>query len=129
MILEKRYHKRMSVYMDVHIMHRGRHIQATADNITPYGMFLSTNNLTVPKGMQLELSISINDSIQQITGLVVWSTPNSIGIIFTCPQHELYTTAESCASLKNQAKPHTTDSSTIIPKHLLFPPELHTSSR
>jgi len=127
MILEKRYHKRMDIHMDAHIMHSGRHIQAIARNITPYGIILSTGTLTVPKGMQLELSITIDGSTLLIPGLVVWSTQSCIGIIFTSTQHALYTAAESKASLESQAQTGSADTTRVIPKHQLFPPELHTS--
>ena len=53
MILENRYHKRMDIHLDIHIMHRGRHIQATAKNITP-NTYCSLPNYTQPLNQVLK---------------------------------------------------------------------------
>ena len=46
MTIEKRFHQRIDIEadVDIHILHRDRHIMAKAENITPYGMLLSTES-------------------------------------------------------------------------------------
>jgi hypothetical protein len=118
--------------VDVHIVHRERHITAKADNITPYGMLLSTDKLSIPSGMLLELSIDIDGYLRTVPGLVIWSGQQKIGIMFPQIQPALFTAAEELAgktvSKKKRRNSRQLTSSAIAPKHILFPPEPHTQA-
>ncbi len=132
MTIEKRFHQRMDIEadVDIHIMHRDRHIMSKAENITPYGMLLSTDKLTVPNGMLLELSIDIDGYLSTVPGLVIWSDQQNIGIMFPQIQPALFTAAESLGNKDISRKQRTiknTHSPRITPKHLLFQPEPHSS--
>lgn len=128
MTVEKRFHKRMDIDIDVHILHRERHITATAEDITPYGMLLRTDKLAVPNGMLLEISIELDNCIKTISGLVIWTRQNRIGVMFPQIQSALYTAAEAYADRCRPSKPRAVSSAqtaSIGSKHRLFLPEPH----
>ena len=124
MTIEKRFHQRTEIDTEVHILHRERHIMATAQNITPYGMLLSTDKLIVPSGMLLEMSIEIDGRLSSVPGLVVWAGQQKIGIMFPQTEFALFTAAES---IKGKYKSSVADSHRTSAKYMLFQPELHTS--
>jgi len=108
MTIEKRFHQRMEIDTEVHILHRERHIVATTQNITPYGMLLSTDKLIVPSGMLLEMSIEIDGHPILVPGLVIWAGQQKIGIMFPQTESALFTAAESIKSncKSSVANPH-----------------------
>ncbi len=128
MTVEKRFHQRMNIDIDAHIVYRDRHIIATVKNITPYGILLSADKLSVPNGMLLEISIEVNDRITSMSGLVIWSNQNKIGIMFPHAQFALFTAAESYVD-KNMpvtsTKIENNQVVSIASKHRLFQPEPH----
>ncbi len=128
MTIEKRFHQRIEIELDVdiHFPHRGRHLSAKAENITPYGMLLSTDKLTVPTGMLLELSVDIDGYFSTVPALIIWSSQQKIGVMFPQIQPALFTAAEAMAeksSLKKQKSNKKSASSGISAKHILFQPE------
>jgi hypothetical protein len=134
MTIEKRFHQRTDIDadVDIHIVHRDRHISAKAENITPYGMLLSTEKLSVPTGMLLELSVDINGYISAVPGLVIWTEQQKIGIMFPQIQPGLYTAAEALVKRESPKKKRSNKgrlvSPSINPKHVLFQPEPHTQA-
>ncbi len=133
MTIEKRFHQRMDIEadVDIHIMHRDRHIMAKAENITPYGMLLSTDKLAVPTGMLLEMSIDIDGNPISVPGLVIWTRQQKIGVMFPQIQPALFTEAEAFverSSVKTRkAGKKSSASGRISSKHVLFQPEPHSS--
>ena len=87
MTIEKRFHQRIDIEadVDIHILHRDRHIMAKAENITPYGMLLSTE----------KLSGDINGHLASVPGLVSWAEQQKIRIMFPQIQPALFTAAEA----------------------------------
>jgi hypothetical protein len=129
MTIEKRFHQRIDIEadVDIHIVHRDRHIMAKAENITPYGILLRTDKLSVPTGMLLELSVDIDGFLNTVPGLVIWANQQKIGIMFPQIQPGLYTAAEAIVkhvpTKKKQSSKGRLASSSISPKHILFQPE------
>jgi hypothetical protein len=124
MIVEKRFHTRLETHIDSHILYRGRHITATTKDITPYGALLSTDRLSVPNGMLLKLSIEVGGRSEVVSGLVVWSRQQKIGIMFQQIQYDIFTAAESTAVNPGNSKQNSSHNSpSVTPKHVLFQPE------
>lgn len=124
MIVEKRFHTRINTDIDSHIIYRGRHVTATTQDITPYGALLSTDRLSVPNGMLLQLSIEIDGHTEIVPGLVIWSGQQKIGVMFQQIQYTLFTAAESLSSNKNPVKQKSINNSTSATvKHVLFQPK------
>jgi hypothetical protein len=134
MTIEKRFHQRMEIDadVDIHIMHRDRHIMAKAENLTPYGILLSTEKLSVPTGMLLELSIEIDGNLRTVPGLVIWAEQQKIGVMFPEIQPGLFTAAEELGReefpKKKRSSKKRVASPGISPKHMLFQPEPHTQA-
>ena len=134
MTIEKRFHQRMDIDadVDIHIMHRDRHIMAKAENLTPYGILLSTEKLSVPTGMLLELSIEIDGYLRTVPGLVIWTEQQKIGVMFPEIQPGLFTAAEELTRevlpKKKRSSKGRVASTSISPKHMLFQPEPHTQA-
>lgn len=130
MTIEKRFHKRIDIQadVDIHILHRDRHIVAKAENITPYGILLSTEKLSVPTGMLLELSIDINDHHGTVCGLVIWTDQQKIGIMFPEIQPGLFTAAEALMRQELPKKKRLASPSSNTPKHILFQPKPHSQA-
>lgn len=125
MIVEKRFHTRLDIHIDSHILYRGRYVTATTKDITPYGALLSTDRLSVPNGMLLKLVIEINGRSETVSGLVIWSGQQKIGIMFQQLQYSLFAAAESLVGASNLGKQKSSynSASNITPKHVLFQPE------
>lgn len=134
MTIEKRFHQRIDIeaHVDVLIVHRERQIVAKAENITPYGILLSTDKLSVPTGMLLELSIDIDGYLSTVPGLVIWTEQQKIGLMFPQIQPALFTAAEALVGQDRLKKKHSSKtqltSSNISPKHMLFQPEPHSQA-
>lgn len=134
MAIEKRFHQRIDTEadVDIHILHRDRHIVAKAENISPYGILLSTEKLSVPSGMLLELSININGHLGTVCGLVIWADQQKIGIMFPKIQPRLFTAAEALVRQeipkKWPNKSRLASSPSNTPKHILFQPEPHSKA-
>jgi hypothetical protein len=133
MTIEKRFHQRIDIEadVDIHILHRERHITAKAENITPYGMLLSTDKLSVPTGMLLELSVDINGFSGSVPGLVIWTDQQKIGLMFPQIQPALFTAAEALAEktpLRKQKTGKRSAASGTNSKHILFQPEPRTQA-
>jgi hypothetical protein len=128
MTIEKRFHQRINVEIDAHIIHRDRHITATANDITPYGMLLNTNKLSVPNGMLLEISMEVNGHVSTMPGLIIWANQEKIGVMFPQAQFALFTAAESHPSrstVEIQDGDSSTQPTSMASKHILFQPEPH----
>jgi hypothetical protein len=131
MTIEKRFHRRIDIDadVDIHIIHRDRHLIAKAGNIAPYGILLSTEKLSVPTGMLLELSIDIAGYSGTVPGLVIWSGQQKIGLMFPQIQPALFTAAEAIAAKyppKNkQLNKSRLASHNATARHILFQPEPH----
>jgi len=127
MAIEKRFHQRIDIEadVDIHILHHNRHILAKAENITPYGILLSIDKLAVPTGMLLELSLDIDHHLYTVSGLVIWTGRQKIGIMFPQIQPTLFTAAEALIS---KDKHPIADSHRTSAKHMLFQPEPHSST-
>jgi len=127
MAIEKRFHQRIDIEtdVDIHILHHNRHILAKAENVTPYGMLLRIDKLTVPTGMLLELSLDIDQYLRTVPGLVIWADRQKIGIMFPQIQPTLFTAAEA---LIGKDKGPIAGSHRISAKYMLFQPEPHTST-
>ncbi len=124
MIVEKRFHTRLDTHIESHILYRGRHITATTKDITPYGALLSTDRLSVPNGMLLKLSIEIDGRNEVVSGLVIWSRQQKIGIMFQQLQYDLFAATESLAGNTTIGRRRPADNSPrVTPKHVLFQPE------
>ncbi len=132
MTIEKRFHQRLEIEadIDVHILHRNRHIITRAQNISPYGILLSTDKLSVPTGMLLELFIAIDDYLCTEPGLVIWTSKQKIGVMFPQMQPALFTAAESFVRNNSLARPNFVQDAPATrtnPKHMLFQPEPYSS--
>ncbi len=135
MTIEKRFHQRMDIEaeVDINIVHRDRHIIAKAENITPYGMLLSTGKLTIPTGMLLELSVNIDGYFGTVPALIIWSSQKKIGVMFPQIQPKLFTAAEALVRQELPKKKRLNNSriatpSSNRPKHILFQPEPHSQA-
>jgi hypothetical protein len=133
MTIEKRFHQRIDIEadVDIHILHRERHISAKAENITPYGIQLSTGKLSVPTGMLLELSVDIDGFISSVSGLVIWTDQQKIGLMFPQIQPALFTAAEALVDKNTPRKQKVNTRSAASgtrSKHILFPPEPQTQA-
>jgi hypothetical protein len=112
--------------VDIHILHRERHITAKAENITPYGILLSTDKLSVPTGMLLELSVDIDGFVCSVKGLVIWTNQQKIGLMFPQIQPALFTAAEALVENNPPRKQKANKRSAASgsgSRHILFQPE------
>ncbi|EGV51270.1 PilZ domain-containing protein [endosymbiont of Riftia pachyptila] len=92
MTIEKRYNRRIPITFDVQIIHRNRCITAQANGTSSTGISLRDKALTIPTGRFIEMSFNLGAHQWQVFGLVIWSTPEQIGIMFQFPQPELFET-------------------------------------
>jgi len=87
MAVERRYNKRFPIEMRVEYTYRGRRrLLSTARDISMQGMLLKTESITPPKGMLVQLHLSIGDRIWDIPAVVAHSRPGSMGVMFHDPQ-------------------------------------------
>lgn len=75
------------------IGYHGRIFSATLGSLTVAGALLETHALTLPVGMEVELSVSLGRSSWQIKAVITHTTPHEIGILFRQPQPLLYAAA------------------------------------
>jgi hypothetical protein len=90
MTIERRHSPRIETAINAHIIHRGRCFSTHVANISKEGLFLQTDSLTVPPGMFIDISLSVGSHHWQMSGLVIWSCPKGIGVVFRISQPELY---------------------------------------
>jgi hypothetical protein len=99
MNLERRYSKRYPMQGDVYIRYRKqRAFHAQAADCSLYGIRLNADNLTLVTGSVVELEFFYQGSQWLITGLVVYSRANEIGLTFWKTQRELYLAVMSRSS-------------------------------
>jgi hypothetical protein len=93
MTIERRHSTRIEAGIETQILHRGRCFSTRVTNLSKEGLFLQTGSLTIPPGMFIEISLNVGNHHWQMSGLVIWSSPKGIGVVFRTSQPELYEAA------------------------------------
>ncbi len=94
MAVEKRYGRRVPIRADVYIHYRRQRIfHARAVNCSANGICLSAKNLSLPKGMLVELDIVHGGNTWPVKGVIVHTAVNEVGIMFRTPQPVLFEVA------------------------------------
>lgn len=81
------------------INYHGRIFTATLGSLTPEGALLETHELTLPAGMEVELSVTVAREPWLIKALITHTTPHEIGLMFKHSQHKLFTAARNDCTL------------------------------
>lgn len=84
------------------IGYHGRTFSATLGSLTVAGALLETHALTLPVGMEVDLSLTLGQSSWQIKAVITHTTPHEIGVLFKQPQHSLFTAAHQQLPLSFQ---------------------------
>jgi hypothetical protein len=92
MTIERRHSPRIEADIETQILHRGRCFFTRVANLSREGLFLQTDALTIPPGMFIDISLNVGTHHWQMSGLVIWSCPKGIGVVFRISQPELYET-------------------------------------
>jgi Tfp pilus assembly protein PilZ len=90
MTIERRHSPRIETGIQTQILHRGRCFSTRVINLSREGLFLQTDALTIPSGMFIDISLTLDDHHWQMSGLVIWSCPKGVGVVFRVSQPELY---------------------------------------
>jgi hypothetical protein len=85
----------INLLLPAQIGYHGRIFSATLGSLTPEGALLETHALTLPVGMEVELSLTVDRSPWQIKAVITHTTPHEIGILFKQTQHKLYAAARN----------------------------------
>jgi hypothetical protein len=107
MTIEKRHSPRIEAEIETQILHRGRCFSTRVTNLSREGLFLQTDSLTIPPGMFIDISLSVGNHHWQMSGLVIWSCPKGIGVVFRISQPELYE-AVLAQNPEETREPHST---------------------
>lgn len=81
------------------INYHGRTFTATLGSLTPEGALLETYGLTLPTGMEVELSVTIAREPWLVKALITHTTPHEIGLMFKHSQHKLFSAARNDCTL------------------------------
>jgi len=104
MPVERRYSKRIRVDYEVELGYRGRRLpNAKARNLSPEGIYIALDNLTLPSGTLLELEIRRWGREWFVPAIVVHGDSRGVGLMFREPQPVLYQNelqARSCVSVR-----------------------------
>lgn len=80
----------INLLLPAQIGYHGRVFSATLGSLTPEGALLETHALTLPAGMEVELSLTVGRTPWQIKAIITHTTPHEIGVMFQQTQHKLY---------------------------------------
>jgi|GEM_PF-3570486 len=83
----------VNLLLPAQIGYHGRTFSATLGSLTAEGALLETHALTLPVGMEVELSVTLGQSHWQIKAVISHTTPHEIGVLFRQAQHKFYATA------------------------------------
>ncbi|MCW8945068.1 MAG: PilZ domain-containing protein [Sedimenticola sp.] len=83
----------INLMLPAQIDYHGRIFSATMGNLTPEGALLETHGLTLPTGMEVELTLTVAHETWSIKALITHTTPHEIGLMFKQSQHELFSAA------------------------------------
>lgn len=89
----------INLMLPVQINYHGRIFSATMGNLTPEGAVLETYGLTLPAGMEVELSVTLAREAWSIKALITHTTPHEIGLMFKHSQHTLFAAADHHTTL------------------------------
>lgn len=81
------------------INYHGRSFAATLGSLTPEGALLETYGLTLPTGMEVELSVTVGREDWLLKALITHTTPHEIGLMFKHSQHKLFSAARNDCTL------------------------------
>ncbi|WP_052761181.1 hypothetical protein [Sedimenticola thiotaurini] len=84
------------------IGYHGRTFSATLGSLTTDGALLETHALTLPVGMEVDLSLTLGRTSWQIKAVITHTTPHEIGVLFRQPQQQLYDAAHDQLPLSFQ---------------------------
>lgn len=85
----------VNLLLPAQIGYHGRTFSATLGSLTAEGALLETHALTLPVGMEVELSVALGQSTWQIKAVITHTTPHEIGILFRETQHKLHAAARN----------------------------------
>lgn len=88
------------------IGYHGRTFSATLGSLTRDGALLETHALTLPVGMEVDLSLTLGRSSWQIKAVITHTTPHEIGLLFRHSQPQLYNAAHDQLPLSFQPSRH-----------------------
>lgn len=83
----------INLMLPAQINYHGRIFSATMGSLTPEGTLLETYGLTLPTGMEVELSVTVAREPWLIKAYITHTTPHEIGLMFKHPQHKLFNAA------------------------------------
>ncbi|WP_428633891.1 hypothetical protein [Sedimenticola sp.] len=88
-------HNHINLLLPAQINYHGRIFSASLGSLTAEGALLETHALTLPVGMEVELSVTLGRSPWLIKAVITHTTPHEIGILFKQTQHKLYAAARN----------------------------------
>lgn len=83
----------LNLLLPAHIGYHGRSFSATLGSLNPEGALLETHALTLPVGMEVELSLTLGRTPWQIKAVITHTTPHEVGVLFRQTQYKLYAAA------------------------------------